>query len=182
MLHFANGEKCFTGNKQRSTTHHHGNKWTLTPYDPCTCTSLHLAGNGGRNQHGGDDLISDDLTSVRKYLGIECESTTGMMGKLLLCYTAVRAIRRAPKNVPIWVATAGTTSCPTVSSFLGGQLEVAPYKTCVPTNSPPVAYLHVVDHLFAHRGDVQRNSMLLLIMYRIKLEETYKKYIRGRGV
>ena len=65
-------------------------------------------------------------------------------------YMSVRAFWEAPKKCPFGWPPLVQLVAYQFSRFLGGQLEVAPYKMCVPTSSPLVAY--IVAHLFAHRG------------------------------
>ena len=81
--------------------------------------------------------------------------TTVALWILEVSYTAVRAFRWAPKDVPMWVATAGTTSCLPVLQLSGWATESSPIHTR--RVSKPAAHLvhvvaYLVAHRFAHRG------------------------------
>ena len=65
-------------------------------------------------------------------------------------YTAIRAFRWAPKKCSFGWPPLGQLVSYQLSRFLGGHLEVASYKTCVPTSSPLVPY--AVAQCFSHRG------------------------------
>ena len=60
--------------------------------------------------------------------------------------------------------TAGTTSSQPVFTLFGGQLEIAPYKTCVPISSPLVAY-PVVDLFALHGCTPESVNMIQICSY-----------------
>ena len=57
------GEKCYVGN----TSGNKNNKWsyTLTPRDPCACTSLIFTGKNNE-----EIILTKDVDKIRKYLGV----------------------------------------------------------------------------------------------------------------
>ena len=62
------GEVCYVGKRTNN-----GRKWRyiLTPNDPCTCTRLVLSPS---ESDGQNSLLSDDVTEIRKHLGLTtCE-------------------------------------------------------------------------------------------------------------